>query len=296
MSSSVFRWAVYLFFCLAIGSCVLRVTTRTVALAQAPAPTRPVRAVAIVPTPTTTPTPSPTFTPVPPSPTPIPTATLSPLLVGATQTAAYNICALYSQIPPELMVRVDRQTALPRDYAPPDLTVVPLDTRNTSYSEVRLRQMVQRPLLDMLDAMNQAGLSVWVASGFRSYSDQKLAYDKWLTLYPERAPEISAVPGHSEHQLGTAVDFTTPYMDDLYGDFFNIRFAETNEGKWLARQAAYYGFTLSYPQDKTAATEYAWEPWHFRYVGILAQNLLAQNLTLTEYIQLCGPKNTISGP
>jgi len=135
--------------------------------------------------------------------------------------------------------------------------------------------------------MNQAGLSIWVMSGYRSYSDQELAYEKWLKLYPDRAPDISAVPGHSEHQLGTVVDFSTPYMDNLYNDFFNVAFFNTPEGQWLNKQAAYYGFTLSYPAWATQVTGYAYEPWHYRYVGILARDLLTRNVTLTQYLHEC---------
>jgi D-alanyl-D-alanine carboxypeptidase len=115
-----------------------------------------------------------------------------------------------------------------------------------------------------------------------------LAYDKWLALYPDRVDDISAKPGHSEHQLGTAVDFSTPYMDDLYGDFFNIRFDQTPEGEWLAQQATNYGFTLSYPAWAVEETGYASEPWHYRYVGGLALELKARNLTLTQYLRECG--------
>jgi D-alanyl-D-alanine carboxypeptidase len=128
-------------------------------------------------------------------------------------------------------------------------------------------------------------------SGFRSYGEQQLAYENWLKLYPDRAPDFSAVPGHSEHQLGTSVDFSTPYMKDLYDDYFNVNFSSTPEGQWLMKQAAYYGFTLSYPSWATQETGYAWEPWHFRYVGILAGELQARNITLTQYLQECAPKN-----
>jgi D-alanyl-D-alanine carboxypeptidase len=151
--------------------------------------------------------------------------------------------------------------------------------------------VAHQALLDMLDAMNQAGLSTWVMSGFRSYGEQQLAYEKWAQLYPDRAPDISAVPGHSEHQLGLSVDFSTPYMDDLYNDYFHVNFSTTPEGQWLMKQAAYYGFTLSYPSWATQETGYAWEPWHYRYVGILAGELLARNITLTHYLAECTPKN-----
>lgn len=292
-SSHALRWGIYLLIGLSLAGLLLRVTARTAALAEGAA--RPTDA----PTGTTAPLPvavitlastqQPTATiEVFHTPTATPTETPIP---AATQTAIYLAsCANYDQIQPDLLTYVDREVALIRDFEPVDLEIVPLETGNVAFRPIPLRAVVHRPLLDMLAAMNQAGLSVWVMSGYRSYSEQSLAFEKWQKLYPERAPDISAVPGHSEHQLGTGVDFSTPYMDDLYGDFFHINFSQTAEGQWLLRQAAYYGFTLSYPPWAIEQTGYAWEPWHFRYVGSLALELYARNITLTQYLRQCAPQ------
>jgi LAS superfamily LD-carboxypeptidase LdcB len=288
---------------MSVAGLLLRVTARTVALAQnaPPLPTETARPSATTAAPAAvagmTPEAPPLLATATLNPTqtlepPTPTATFTPTpLPAATLTAIYiQNCSLYTQVPADLLTYVDRNVSVPRDFVPDDLEVVPLAQQNTAFRPIPLRQVVHQPLLDLLDAMNQAGLSPWVMSGYRSYSEQQLAYDKWLNLYPDRAPDISAVPGHSEHQLGTAVDFSTPYMDDLYGDYFHINFFQTPEGQWLMRQAAYYGFTLSYPTWAVEQTGYAWEPWHFRYVGILARELLARNITLTQYLQECAPR------
>jgi D-alanyl-D-alanine carboxypeptidase len=295
-SSGAVRWGFYLLVGFSLLGLMLRVTARTVTLAQGAgyiAPTVPATASTPValgaPPVAATRAPTATATPEIP-PTEAPTLTPTPL-PAATQTAIYAAaCAMYNQVPPDLLAYVDRDTALGQDFEPEDLAVVPLDARNVAFRPIPLRQSVHRPLLDMLDAMNQAGLSVWVMSGYRSYGEQQLAYEKWQKLYPDRAVDISAVPGHSEHQLGTAIDFSTPYMDDLYNDFFHVNFSQTAEGQWLLKQAAYYGFTLSYPPWAVEQTSYAWEPWHFRYVGILAQDLYARNITLTQYLQTCRPQ------
>jgi len=293
-SANVVLWSAYLIVGLSLIGLMLRVTARTVALAQSasPAPSatsspRPTAVVVVAVAPSATLTPKPINTPVPPTPTVPPTATQLP---GATLTAIYQAdCKLYNQIPTDELTLATKDVALPRDFQPPDLAIMPLAQKNQAFQPIPLRRVVQQPLLDMLDAMNQAGLSIWVMSGYRSYSDQELAYEKWQRLYPDRVADISAIPGHSEHQLGLAVDFSTPYMENLYGDYFSINFFTTAEGQWLNKQAVYYGFTLSYPAWATQITGYAWEPWHYRYVGILAQELFKRNITLTQYIQECGP-------
>ena len=52
----------------------------------------------------------------------------------------------------------------------------------------------------------------------------------------------------------------------------------------MKENAYRYGFILRYPKEKENITGYAFEPWHYRYVGIpLSQYLYQNNLTLEEY-------------
>lgn len=139
----------------------------------------------------------------------------------------------------------------------------------------------QRAYNDMMDAAAAAGHSLGLVSGFRSYAEQEqihnnyLSSGRWTTEYVK---EMSAEPGHSEHQLGLAFDVS----DD--GTLYKA-FGQTEAGLWLAEHAAEYGFILRYPDGKTWATGYMYEPWHFRYVGVeLAQLISATGLTVEELI------------
>jgi D-alanyl-D-alanine carboxypeptidase len=201
-------------------------------------------------------------------------------------------CALYDPANP-LLTLVDRETALPRDFAPTDLITLTLPSRNDWILPLRGHAEIEPPLLDMLDAANQTGLALRVVSAYRSYTEQALAFQKWAEWYPDRANALSAEPGHSEHQLGTAVDFTTPEIQARMPNRFHVDFALTPEGKWLAAHAAGYGFTLSYPEWATEQTGYEWEPWHYRYVGAAVAQLLAAReppVTLSAFIQQCAAK------
>ena len=81
--------------------------------------------------------------------------------------------------------------------------------------------------------------------------------------------------------MGTAMDITSPSVsNDLVESF-----GATLEGKWLAANAATFGFVLSYPPGKEAITGYIYEPWHFRYVGKdQAAAVRGSGLTLHEYL------------
>jgi len=150
-----------------------------------------------------------------------------------------------------------------RHYVPPDLV-------STSNAQIAGGGQVRAVMIDDLRAMaadaRQAGKGIAVRSAYRSYAEQKAVFEMWVQRDGyQKALLSSARPGHSEHQLGLAVDFrsassTAPPWD--YADW-----AATPPGAWMKKHAWQYGFIMSYPDGKTKVTCYAYEPWHYRYVG-----------------------------
>lgn len=200
-----------------------------------------------------------------------------------------DACALFDPAN-ALLISVDREHALPREFVPTDLITLTLPTHNEGTRRLRVRRDIEQPLVAMLDATDRAGLTLRLISAYRSYTEQALAHEKWAQLYPDRVSTLSALPGHSEHQLGTAVDFTTPDILARIPNGFHTSFAQTPEGVWLADHAADFGFTLSYPEWATAETGYEWEPWHYRYVGVDLAQYLAQHeppMTVNSFIRQC---------
>jgi len=129
---------------------------------------------------------------------------------------------------------------------------------------------VSRVVIDDLRAMAKAakaaGAELAVQSAFRSYRYQVTTFNGWVARSNEaHARTVSARPGHSEHQLGTAIDFRS--ANDVTPPWQLDDFATTAAGGWLGDHAWEYGFVLSYPKGATAETCYAYEPWHYRYVG-----------------------------
>jgi D-alanyl-D-alanine carboxypeptidase len=140
----------------------------------------------------------------------------------------------------------------------------------------------------MIADMQRDGLSPEIISGYRSYSAQAIAWRKWLEREPDRASIISVPPGHSEHQLGTTIDFGSPELAAIVGDEdveFHTYFYKTREGEWLETHAHEYGFTLSYPLEAFEITGFYYEPWHYRYIGVeLASELKTMGISLTQYL------------
>lgn len=121
-------------------------------------------------------------------------------------------------------------------------------------------------------------------SAYRSYDSQVRAHKYYVkTLGPTQADIASARAGHSEHQTGLTADISAGNSCIL-----EECFADTVQGKWLAQNAYRFGFLLRYPEGLTPVTGYAFEPWHYRYVGIdLATELHVEGvLTLEEFFDL----------
>ena len=177
-----------------------------------------------------------------------------------------------------LLTLVDKQHALPSDYLPPGLSGIPGGYLAPGYS-ASLRGDVIAALTQMIDA---SGFGIRVVSGYRSYSQQVATFNYWVSVLGyDEAVRVSAMAGHSEHQLGSTVDLGTAE----YGWDLTEGFGATAAGQWLKANAHSYGFALSYPAGGEPVTGYSYEPWHFRYIGVAeATAWKASGLTLNQYL------------
>jgi D-alanyl-D-alanine carboxypeptidase len=163
----------------------------------------------------------------------------------------------------------------------------PTDLRSTSYAGLNSGYSVRRHVVADLKAMaaaaRSAGARLAVQSAYRSYATQKSTFEYWVRVHGyATALKESARAGHSEHQLGTTVDFRS------YGGGAPWNYTDwgtTKAGAWLRANAWKYGFVMSYPKGKTSLTCYTYEPWHYRYVGrARAAKIRASGLTLRQYL------------
>ena len=179
--------------------------------------------------------------------------------------------------------------ALVNEGHPLDTSYVPAEMTEIE-SERSVDSRIADDLKQMLSDAKDAGLSMYVASAYRSYEKQREVFNNtmqdWisqgyspLNAYDETKKSV-AVPGTSEHATGLAVDIiSSEYeaLDDRQGD--------TEEQKWLMEHCWEYGFILRYPSDKSDVTNIVYEPWHYRYVGKeAAKEITEQNITLEEYV------------
>jgi D-alanyl-D-alanine carboxypeptidase len=175
---------------------------------------------------------------------------------------------------------VDTILRVPSTYAPPDL--VPVGQAGIKGVGL-VRAVAVDDLRAMAEAARKAGSPIAVASAYRSYAMQQATFKYWVSVLGySKALRMSARPGHSEHQLGVAIDFRSEPGGAPWngGDW-----AATPAGKWMKANAWRFGWILSYPKGAFAKVCYDYEPWHWRYFGRdLAARIHASGLTIREYL------------
>jgi LAS superfamily LD-carboxypeptidase LdcB len=160
----------------------------------------------------------------------------------------------------ELLQKYSKVYFLNEHYAPKQLTLIPEEFTLPSDSKKYQFHSEAAPfLLNMLNDAKKAGVELQVISAYRSYAEQVSLKGSYQVTYGSGANTFSADQGYSEHQLGTAVDFTTPKLGTGFAQF-----STSDAYQWLLNNAYRYGLIISYPENNAY---YQFEPWHWRFVG-----------------------------
>lgn len=228
-------------------------------------------------------------------------APAEPELSPTLRLAMDNAAALGLPTPPDVDVESwEMMLANPwhpiETYQPPEMgylnmTLSETDIQtnyNPNRCAVDLR--IADQLLAFAQGCKDAGLPVYLSSGYRSYDEQSYLFQRKIGQgYAEDvAATIVARPGTSEHQTGLACDIT-----DYYRETKDSSLEQTPTYQWLRDNCADYGFVVRYPADKSGSadsvTGIIYEPWHFRYVGVEAAHyMMDNNLCLEEFLALYG--------
>ena len=170
----------------------------------------------------------------------------------------------------EVLLRATKADALPDGYAPRDIV-----SAVASGIPAGGRQVIRAVLVDDTRALVQeaasAGYSLYVGSGFRSQSYQVDVFAAQVARWGDEdvANRYSARPGHSQHQLGTTIDFSNEFR----------MFRGSGAADWLREHAHRFGFVLPYTPAASDRTGYIDEPWHGRWMG----RMLAGRLQTAGY-------------
>lgn len=206
--------------------------------------------------------------PAAPSPTPSPSAAL-PRQFSLTDPAS-----------PWLIVNKHRPL-VPANYVPADL-VRPSIAMTASGEASLLNSTTAAAAEAMFAAAARDGVTMVLASGYRSYTTQVATYNGYVAARGQAdADTASARPGYSEHQTGWAFDIA----DGNGACGFQPCFADQPSAVWAKANGHRFGFVVRYPWMFHPITGYYYEPWHLRFIGVEAATDMANRgiNTVEEY-------------
>lgn len=111
---------------------------------------------------------------------------------------------------------------------------------------------------DMQSAAVADGIELKLVSAYRSVSYQCDLIQNKLDQGRSISDILSAnaIPGHSEHHTGRALD-----LHAGEGEPLEQSFEQHPAYEWLTQHAGEFGFHLSYPKDNPEGIDF--EPWHW---------------------------------
>ena len=158
----------------------------------------------------------------------------------------------------DVLLPATRAEALPDGYTPGDLVSAPANGIPASARQL-IRALIVSDTHDLVAEATSLGLELYVGSGYRSQAYQADVFAAQTARWgdADTANRYSARAGHSQHQLGTTIDFTSSFRG----------FRESEAAAWLSGNAHRFGFVLPYTPASSTLTGYIDEPWHARWVG-----------------------------
>lgn len=161
---------------------------------------------------------------------------------------------------PELLAKYSKVYFLSENYAPASLSDIAKEFLARPEEPEQFLRQAYKFLRDLMEDAREDGVDITVLSTYRSFEEQTSLKQSYGVTYGHGANAFSADQGYSEHQLGTAVDFSTKAMAGA----LTVSFENTEAFAWLTANAHKYGFILSYPRGNAF---YQYEPWHWRFIG-----------------------------
>ena len=191
----------------------------------------------------------------------------------------------------DYMVIVNQKNPLPDGWeAALDLKMTTNSVGDDVYAEKKayeaylaLKEAVEKDL----EGYEKGEVRLELDSALRSVAAQQKIVDDFTEKYGEDyVKQYVAVPGFSEHHTGLALDlYFTIDGKDVYENEDLVQYPDI----WEAVHARLpeFGFILRFPEAGEAATGYAYEPWHIRYLDSpeIAKEITDKGITLEEYLE-----------
>ena len=177
----------------------------------------------------------------------------------------YNPNAILVSNPKSLTAVVDTNYTVSK-YRPNDLVFLNEDIPQSE--AVRVSSRMVEPLMQMCDALentfDQPCGGLTITDGYIDYDTQVELYTQAQSNYGDQASIYCDYPGHSEHQLGLAIDIA---LND--GSKLN----DSDVYAWLLNYSDVFGFHFTY-DGTSSSSMMAPRPNHLRYNGICSDKVI----------------------
>lgn len=169
------------------------------------------------------------------------------------------------------------------DYPLRDLNTKALIPADTRFPDILIKRDAANVLQLILKKIKSGNYIVPV-SGYRSRREQVSIWEDSIRDNGEEfTKKFVALPDHSEHQTGLAIDLG---LNKENIDFICPDFPYEGICDVFRKTAPDYGFIERYQKGKEKITGISHEPWHFRYVGWPHSKIMDNmGLSLEEYIE-----------
>lgn len=169
----------------------------------------------------------------------------------------------------------------------------------------KLKQEAHQAFIKMQNAAKKEGVSITVASSYRSYAHQKSIWERKFKKFTtqglsaknsiKKIIEYSTIPGTSRHHWGTDIDIYDASKKQSGGILqtknYHNNGAYCKLKEWMDNNASTYGFHLVYT-DNGNRKGFKYEPWHYTYKPLSSQYLKAYTtLNIAKILQ----KDQLSG-
>ena len=185
--------------------------------------------------------------------------------------------SLFTELRTDLLLLASEAEPLSADYVPPRLMELPRRTSSdgsgflyaASTGRLLLCEEATEALLQMVTAAERDGIVLYVRQAYRSWAEENELNQRLIAQGLKGTD-----PSCSDWRTGLAVALVGKNWRGLP---LSEEFGGTEEAQWLASHCYDYGFVLRYPRFHEEETGHAWEPWHLRFVGRDAADLMRLN-------------------
>ena len=183
----------------------------------------------------------------------------------------------------DYLILINEEHRLPNDF---EDTIELVTDENAVGDKVVLEKKTYEAFLRLReDILKNDGIQIEAFSTYRSVKEQEAVFERYLKNFGlEYTKKYVAIPGHSEHHTGIALDAGI-LLDGKFYRTVDELLSVDHLFQIVQSKLPQYGMILRYPKGKEAITKIGYEPWHFRYIDSpeLAKEITDKGICFEEY-------------